>query len=126
MIACVLLIAALSYFFILKPRLMAYEYIRGMTIAAIDIKKISNGIYNGEFVYSDVECAVRVKISDGKIENIEIVKNASNDLAKKAEKICGRVVGTQSLQVESITGASTTSKAILKSLENALLKATEK
>lgn len=105
-----------------KPRLQAYEYVRNMPIGAVDVSKVADGVREGTFSLSDIRCRTRVTVKGGKIESIEIVENATNDLAKKAEKVADGVLAAQSLQVECVTGATATSKAILKSIENALAK----
>jgi uncharacterized protein with FMN-binding domain len=110
------------YIFEVKPRLQAYEYVRNMPIGAIDLSKIADGVREGSFSLSDISCKVKVTVKSNKIESVEIVENATNDLAKKAEKVAGNVLAAQSLQVECVTGATATSKAILKAVENALKK----
>lgn len=110
------------YILEVKPRLQAYEYVRNMPIGAIDLSKIADGVREGSFSLSDISCKVKVTVRNNKIESVEIVENATNDLAKKAEKVAGNVLAAQSLQVECVTGATATSKAILKAVENALKK----
>ncbi len=112
--------AAGIYIYEIKPRLQAYDYICNMSINEINLNKIPDLTGEGEFSLSDVYCKVKVSVKNNKIESIEVVKNNSNDLAKKAEKVIERVIQAQSLKVECISGATGTSKAILKSIENAL------
>lgn len=116
----IFLCAAGVYIFEIKPRLHAYEYVCNMPIGEIDLAKISEAVREGEFRLADIYCKVKVTVKNHKIESIEIVENASNDLAKKAEKVINGVIAAQSLKVECISGATGTSKAILKSIENAL------
>jgi len=115
-----LLVIIAVYILEVKPRLQAYEYVRNMPIGAVDIQKLADATKEGEFSLSDIYCKVRVRVKNKKIESIEIVTNATNDLAKKAEKVTEKVIAAQSLNVECITGATATSKAILKAVENAL------
>ncbi len=116
----IFLSAAGVYIFEIKPRLHAYDYVCNMPIGEIELTKISEAVREGEFKLADIYCKVKVTVKNHKIESIEIVENASNDLAKKAEKVVSGVIAAQSLKVECISGATGTSKAILKSIENAL------
>lgn len=120
--AVIFTVVAGVYILEVKPRLQAYEYVRNMPIGAIDLSKIADGVREGSFSLSDISCKVKVTIKNKKIESVEIVENAANDLAKKAEKVAGGVLAAQSLQVECVTGATATSKAILKAIENAIKK----
>ncbi len=120
--AIIFTVVAGVYILEVKPRLQAYEYVRNMPIGSIDLSKIADGVREGSFSLSDISCKVKVTVKNNKIESVEIVENATNDLAKKAEKVAGSVLAAQSLQVECVTGATATSKAILKAIENALKK----
>jgi uncharacterized protein with FMN-binding domain len=91
-----------------------------MPVGEIDLTKIANAEREGEFKLADIYCKVKVTVKNHKIVSVEIVQNASNDLAKKAEKVVDGVLSAQSLKVECISGATGTSKVILKSIENAL------
>ena len=91
-----------------------------MPIEDVDLTSISNGNYKGNFSYSGFTYEVEVTMKEHRIENIEIVKNRDTKHAKKAEGVVKNVLRTQSLAVDCITGATTTSKALLKAIENAL------
>ena len=59
-------------------------------------------------------------VNNGLLEKIEVLKNVNNEYSLKAEAVLDRVIADQSLKVDVISGATTTSKALLKALENAL------
>jgi len=120
LILVILSAAAGIYVYEIRPRLRAYEYVCNMPIGEIELAKISDGAREGEFRFADIYCKVKVTVKNHKIESVEIVQNASNALAKKAEKVVNGVLSAQSLKVECISGATGSSKAILKSIENAL------
>ena len=85
----------------------------------ITLADIADGEYEGEYDLSLVYAKVKVTINKGRIENIAILKH-DNGRGKKAEKIIEDVIGQQKLGVNAITGATASSKAILKAIENAL------
>lgn len=87
----------------------------------VELSKINNGSYVGEYLGKLVKVVVDVKIADNKIVDIIILKH-DNGLGKKAEKIVNQIISQQSLDVEVVSGATTSSKAILKAVEVALTK----
>jgi len=62
---------------------------------------------------------VMVTVRDHKITGIEIIKDVSQR-GQRAEPILSRVISAQSLHVDTISGATNSSKVILKAIENAL------
>lgn len=84
----------------------------------IDIRKIPDGNYRGNYEYVTVDIA----FEKGKISAIDILENRNTDYARSAEKITERIIENQMLSVDVITGATFTSEAILKAVEDALIK----
>jgi uncharacterized protein with FMN-binding domain len=94
--------------------------VRAMPIHNVDLSRIPNGIFNGGFTYADFTYEVAVYISNHRITDVKILSNRDTKYAKKAEGVIERVLQAQSPKVDAISGATTTSKAILKAIENAL------
>ena len=63
---------------------------------------------------------VSVTVKDNKITDITLL-NHKNERGKPAEVIPEKVLKAQSLQVDTISGATNSSKVILKAIENALM-----
>jgi uncharacterized protein with FMN-binding domain len=78
-----------------------------------------NGIYRGEYKINPVQVIADVEVVNGNIKEIKIIKHICG-LGKKAEKFIDQVVNNQTLDVDIVTGATVSSKAILKTIENAL------
>lgn len=93
--------------------------IKSMKIENIDFRKVSDGIYRGKCEFKMVKAEVEVVIKSGKLETIKIVKH-ENMMGKPAEKITERVKEKQSLQVDTVAGATYSSKVILKAIENSV------
>lgn len=87
----------------------------------VDISKIKDGSYIGECNAKFVEAKVRVNVKNGKITGIDLLEHR-NGRGKPAEVIPQRVVAAQSLKVDTVSGATNSSKVILKAIENALEK----
>lgn len=115
-----LLLAAILFLVILPE--MSYQDTRQMEIQNVDLSRLEDGVYQGEYTYGHYTYMVTVQIKNHKIEEIEVSHGNQNERAKVAEGVLDRVVTEQKLDVDVISGATTTSKALLKAVENALSK----
>lgn len=88
-------------------------------ITDVDLSKIPDGVYSGSSSIFPVKVQVEVNVQNNKIINIKIIKH-DNGKGAKAEALTQEVIKAQSLNVDAISGATTSSKAILKAIENAL------
>lgn len=105
--------------------------IKNLIIANLDFKKLRDGTYVGEYKGtkdSFRNAKVQVTVSSGKVSAIRVLKGALDKEGKPVQirngltidDLSGRVIESQSLQVDVISGATLTSKAHLKAVENAL------
>lgn len=94
--------------------------VRQMQIQNVDINNIRDGEYIGSFSYSGFEYKVKTSVSDHKIEDIMILSNRETKHAKQAEGVISAIVENQTPDVDAISGATTTSKALMKAVENSL------
>jgi uncharacterized protein with FMN-binding domain len=104
----------------------AFFYIKSMKlpeieIKSVDLKKVSDGSYTGEYKAGPVLAIVSVNVKNNKISDVKIVKHECG-LGKKAEKITNEIEKSQSLNVDVVSGATLSSKVILKAAETALEK----
>lgn len=116
------LVAAIALFFGGKYfyDLSRYEEIvKEIVIESPDLSNISDGTYEGSFDAIIVAADVSVTVNDHKITNILINKH-KNERGSSAEVITDDVIAQQSLEVDAISGATNSSKVILKAIENAL------
>lgn len=100
-----------------------------LPIADIEFKNLNSGTYIGEYeggIKKWRANKVQVTVSSGKVTDIKILEHKENQKPEFTDKLYDRVIDAQSLQVDTISGATLTSKAYLKSVENALLKAQNK
>jgi len=99
---------------------------RNLPIRAVDFNHLKDGNYFGEYeggMYKWRTNEVQVTVSSGKVTDIKLLKNKENLKPEFTNELYDRVIKSQSLQVDTISGATLTSKAYLKSVENALDKA---
>lgn len=93
--------------------------VNSIIVSNPDIANIKNGTYVGEYSATPVYVKVEVFVIEHKITNVKIIEH-KNGLGGKAEKIVDDVISKQSLEVDSVSGATVSSKCIIKAIENAL------
>lgn len=98
--------------------------IKNINIEKVDLSKVSNGTYLGSFDALEVGAEVRVTVDNHKITAIKIIHH-KNVKGQRAEVMPERVIEAQSLQVDTVSGATNSSKVILKAIDNALEKGTK-
>lgn len=111
----VLCLATFGYF---KISNLAKESIS--SIENLDLSSVKDGTYIGQ--YSSNPCAAKLKVTvkNHKIKDIEILEHQKG-LGGKAESILDDVIENQSLNVDTVSGATLSSKVLLKSIENAII-----
>jgi uncharacterized protein with FMN-binding domain len=100
---------------------------RSLPLNAVDFSRLSDGTYHGAYAggmykWRANECDVTV--TKGKVSSIQLV--GSKDPGSKntqVDVLYDRVIQAQSLQVDTISSATLTSKAWLQAVENALIQA---
>jgi len=87
-----------------------------------DMNGKPDGVYRGDYDLSGtpVKVTLDVTVQNENITAINIIKHFCSPIGKKAEKITEKIIEQQSLNVDAISGATGSSKAILKAVENAL------
>ncbi len=91
-------------------------------INEINLEGINNGAYLGVYETKLVKATVTVHIYDENIYKIDLLRH-ENGLGKKAEIILDKVTLANSVMVDHISGATYSSMVLLKSVEDAILKA---
>lgn len=97
------------------------EVLKTTVINEIDLSSIADGTYKGNYTAIPIKVIVEVTIKDNKIEDIRILEHL-NGQGKAAEQITDKIIELQKINVDSISGATYSSKVILLAVENALKK----
>ncbi len=87
-----------------------------------DLAKAADGTWTGEWKTTLVSATVSVDTRSRGIAGIEILRHDCGK-GKPAEAIADRVIAAQSLAVDTVSGATGSSKVILRALQDALEKA---
>ncbi|MBU0765135.1 MAG: FMN-binding protein [Bacteroidetes bacterium] len=93
---------------------------RNLQIEEVDLQKVSDGSYTGSYSYAGFSYKVVVVVGAHRITQINILQNRTTGKAKLAEDVIPAVVKEQKVNVDAHTGATSTSKALLKAVEDAL------
>ena len=94
--------------------------IREYELPKLDLSQNQDGIYKGQFSYKNTAYIVEVIIKKHEITDIKILSSQENKYDKKALAVLGRVIEKQSLDVDAVSGATTSSKFYLIAIYNAL------
>lgn len=85
----------------------------------IDISRISDGTYIGEYDVNFIYAKVEVTVQNGRITDIVLLEH-KNERGKSAEIITDRIIEQQKTDVDAVSGATNSSVVIKKAVENAL------
>lgn len=90
-------------------------------IRDVELAKISDGSYVGEYTVFPVHVKVGVLVKDHEIREIEILEH-DHGKGADAEAITDTIVEEQSLDVDAVSGATYSSLVIIKAVEDALIR----
>lgn len=108
------------------------QELMNVTIAALDFKKLRDGTYVGQYCGTKDhlrDAKVQVTVLSGKVSGIKVLEGKNVYKEGKPielrngltiEDLNNSVIKKQSLKVDVISGATLTSNAYLKAIENAL------
>ncbi len=107
-----------------------YNEAKNLPLNAVDFSKLNDGTYIGEYeggMYKWRVSKVQVIVASGKVKDIKLLSTSGTGCVSiDPVALYDRVIDAQSLQVDTVSGATLSSKAYLKSVENALSKAQKK
>lgn len=91
-----------------------------LNIGMIDLESIEDGTYLGQHKMGRWSNRIYVTVENHQITNIEVKKRVRIDSEELTTALFEAVINAQSLDVDTVSEATITSKAYLKSIENAL------
>lgn len=90
-------------------------------VGSVDLSAVPDGEYYGSYDFKRWSASVRVTVRDHKITTIDLVDDVSaSQITDCSEEMIRRVIAAQDTQVDAVSGATATSKAYLKAIEDAL------
>jgi len=92
-----------------------------VTLNGIDLASIPDGSYTGTYDFKRWSNTVTVHVENHQIVDIEIIEDFIDDgTSSSSDEIFRRVIEAQNTDIDVVSGATVTSKAYLKAIENAL------
>lgn len=115
-----MIILCMTFSLIMACKNNELEKVRSMQIGSVDFSTLKYGNYRSDFRYGDFTYAVEVLVSNSQIKAINVLENRNSKYARIAEGVTEKVLRQQRNNVDAVSGATTTSKTLLKAIENAL------
>jgi uncharacterized protein with FMN-binding domain len=112
----VILTAGCSQYFTLRT---SQEIYKKTTFDSIDLKQVKDGTYTGYYDMLLVNAFVKVTISNGVIISLDLLEHRYNR-TYDGSAVVKQILEKQSLDVDGVTGATYSSKSIIKATERAL------
>lgn len=95
------------------------EDVADIEIENIDVSNIEDGAYVGDCNVGYIYAKVEVQVEDGRITEVDILEHRT-ERGQKAEAVAEDIVKEQRINVDVVSGATNSSKVIMKAVENAL------
>lgn len=93
---------------------------RDIEIEGVNITNLSDGSYPGEYKAGRWSNKVMVTVEGGRIESIRITDDVTFADPGLSDEVFRKVIYAQDTKTDVVSGATVTTKAYLKSIENAL------
>jgi len=115
----IVIIGAIIVFNAISSMSKNLEQLSAIQVEEVDLSNIADGTYNGRYEAPPIIVEVAVTIHDHAMTAIELLQH-DNGQGSAAEAILGEVIDLNSLQVDSVSGATYSSKVILLAIQAAL------
>ena len=121
-IAAVIFLVAVGSGMIYYASFLSYKNtVDHIEIADVTAEGVEDGTYEGESDAGFIRARVKVTVKEGEIVDITLLEH-KNDRGKRAEKVVDEVLTEQTTAVETVSGATNSSRVILQAIERALEK----
>ncbi|MFZ2412780.1 MAG: FMN-binding protein [Candidatus Cryosericum sp.] len=88
-----------------------------IAVSPLDLRNVADGVYEGSAKVLHVAPKLQVTVAAGRITNITFMTLVAGDVTG----LTARIIKAQSLDVDAISGATVSTKAVLKAIDNALM-----
>lgn len=113
---CCLLIGCSQYYTLKSSQ----EVFEKTSFEKIDISQVKDGTYAGYYDMLLVNAMVKATVKDGKLTNLVLLEHRFNR-NYDGSAVVQQILQKQSLEVDGVTGATYSSKSIIKATERALM-----
>jgi len=96
---------------------------QNVVLSGIDLSSISDGDYTGTYAHGRWTNTISVHVRNHVITGIDIVRDVvAAGITNCADEVFRRVMANQNTRIDVVSGATVTTKAYLKAIEDALRK----
>ena len=96
-------------------------YVRDVDLHGINLTYIADGSYTGTFERGRFSNTLTVQVEDNRIVGIDMADDVFGArMTDISEEVFDRVIEAQNTDIDTVTGATITTNAYLKAIENAL------
>jgi len=100
--------------------LAAYQReMSAITLSGVSAKKVPDGVYEGSCDVGYIQARVQVTVQDGTMTSIDLLEHR-NERGAAGEGVVERMLTAQTTDVDSVSGATNSSRVIRRAVENAL------
>lgn len=118
-VALVILVVVIGAIVMIRTATRQMDELMDRPVERIDLNDIPDGTYEGELRTVPIYVKLEVVVEDHEIIRIELIEHRHGQ-GESAETIVEEIVSAQSLDVDLITGATYSSKAIILAIADAL------
>jgi uncharacterized protein with FMN-binding domain len=93
-----------------------------VVVNPVNIVLVNDGSYTGKYNSGRWTNELKIIVNNHRITKIDVVKDVTFSKPEWREELFSRVIEKQNVDVDVVTGATVTSKAYLKAIENAFKK----
>lgn len=118
--ALLALVIALGFGFNYLFTFLAYERdVEAIQVQNVDLSAIADGEYYGDCDVDFIRARVRVVVKDHRIIELEMIEHY-NDRGAAANDLPNRILEQQRIDVDAVSGATSSSKVIQEAVYNSL------
>jgi uncharacterized protein with FMN-binding domain len=120
-IACILIVLHIAGYYVDYRRYQ--DKIGSIHLDGVTAQGVRDGTYYGEYDAGFIYAKVAVEVENGQILNLTLLEH-DNERGARAAAVAEDIVAVQITKVDAVSGATNSSKVIMKAAENALISGT--
>ena len=116
----VMALLLISHVLVCVNSLAVYQQeMAAVTLTGVSAKNVPDGVYEGSCDVGYIQARVRVTVLDGTMTSIDLLEHR-NERGAAGEGVVERMLNAQTTDVDSVSGATNSSRVIRRAVENAL------
>ncbi len=117
--AIIVFVIAVVLFFLIMAKKKEIKEFNEVVISDVDVSNIPDGSYEGEYEFKGLYVKVSTTVRDKRIEKVDILEHRVK-YGDSGDSIVEDVISNQKLNIDLVSGATVSSKCILKAIEDSL------